>query len=223
MKRIIILTICISMLLTLTSCGTFLYQWEFDTHKEFVEKIEKYNSINDGFVNTFISFDLDSNSEITKRIYSFLTEVSNKRIAQKYGVYDINADYFRVSLVFYLQSNINDEKFNGLAYKIRCEYAPVKYNFSDCDKIEIKPTEIVNCISIKRDMYYQESLSQEYDYRKEENKIYVQSYHFDILVNEKKYGCVHISAIDNSDDTKIEEIRQMLMDSLVILNTGDKK
>ena len=72
-------------------------------------------------------------------------------------------------------------------------------------------------------MYYQESLSQEYDYRKEENKIYVQSYHFDILVNEKKYGCIHISAIDNSDDTKIEEIRQMLMDSLVILNTGDKK
>ena len=69
MKRFFALFLCAVMMLSLISCGEFAYEWEVDTHDEFVKNIEKYNSINDGFVDTFISFDLDDNTEITKRLY----------------------------------------------------------------------------------------------------------------------------------------------------------
>ena len=66
---ICILLSCIS----LCACGRYPYEWEVSTHGEFVENIKKYNSKHDEFVNTFISFNLDSNENVTKQIYNFNT------------------------------------------------------------------------------------------------------------------------------------------------------
>ena len=132
-KRLLVLLLCVSVILPFTSCGVFLYDWEVDTHSEFVANIEKYNSKHDEFVNTFISFDLDSNEDISKRLYRFIAPVTRKNIE----IYDKNNKHFNVSLVFYMKSEANDSLDSECDYKIRCEYKSVQQNFSEKDKIEI--------------------------------------------------------------------------------------
>ena len=214
MKRFFALFLCAVMMLSLISCGEFAYEWEVDTHDEFVKNIEKYNSINDGFVDTFISFDLDDNTEITKRLYGFHTMVSSKNVSD---IYDINDKFINISLVFYMKGNTNIYSNNDHAYKIRCEYKSVKYNFSEDDQIKIQPSKESGCVFSYLDLYYQESLSSGYRYSKDE--VYKSFYHYEILVNDEDFGCIHISCIEEPSEEKLNEIIDMLYDSLVIINT----
>ena len=46
-------------------------------------------------------------------------------------------------------------------------------------------------------------------------------YHYKLLVNEKKFACIHISSIEEASEEKLEEIVQMLIDSMVIINTEE--
>ena len=197
---------------------TIGYQWEVDTHKEFMDEIKEYNSTHDNFINTFISFDLDKNENISKRIYHFST-VANRAKVDKFGLCDKICSTWNVHFAFYLKSNIENNEHNEYAYKIGCYYRDVQYNFLKQDEIQIRQGKTRNCGDEGRDFYYQVTLN---GYSGEpENRIYQNAYHYEIFVNNTRFGCIHISSIDEASEEKLDEIIQMLLDSLVVINAED--
>ena len=135
--RVIISFLLMAKMLSLTSCmwgPTIAYNWKVETHNEFVKEIEKYNSIHDEFINTFISFDLDNNENISNRMYRFST-IANKSAVHKYGLCDKVGRTFNVEFACHLRLNVEN---NDYPYQIGCYYRDTQYNFSEKDKIEIK-------------------------------------------------------------------------------------
>ena len=207
--RLMIVILLLTSALTLASCGIFAYEWETYSHEGFVSKVNEYNSIHDIYVDTFISFDLDSNEEVSERIYYFRSGLK-KKMHDKI-LYDIYNKSYDVAQVFYL----NSDKYEH-AFKITCKYGRIKNNITEEDKIEIKSlSKHFDCES--GEMYYQASL--EIDNREEANRIYEHIYRYEIYVNDVNIGCVHISCIEEATEEKLNEIIQMLSDSLVVLNT----
>ncbi len=217
MKRIIILTICILMLLTLTSCGRFLYEWEVDTHKEFVENIDKYNSANNGTIDTFVSFDLDSNDQVTQSKYyaSSMVSPASHSFRRSHGcIYDMHDEGLGIRQLYYLKS----EDGNEYAYKINCNFKRVDFNFTADDNIEIIASECTNYYYSRYDLIYEDTLSVE---RNSENivSLYNHTYHYSLCVDGEEICCIHISSTDELNNIELEEIKQMLMNSLVVINT----
>ena len=214
--RVMLVVLLLAGVLNLFGCyfgPTVAYNWCVNTHDEFVVEIEKYNSVNDGFVNTFISFDFDDNKDISEKYYQMCTTV-NKGAVYKYGLCDKYSDGpIYIELVYYFKSNIENDQYSEHAYKIYCVYGDVEYSFSEYDKIEIQNTMTHNCVSLYKDRYYGDRTS--------ENMIYNNVYHYEFLVNGVEFACIHISSIKEASEEKLEEIVQMLMDSMVIINTEE--
>ena len=220
--RVMLVILLITSAVGLFGCyfgATIVYNWEVNMHDEFVAEIEKYNSVNDGFINTFISFDLDKNEDVSKRIYQFYT-ITNNGGVNKFGLCDKICSFWNIGLMFYLKSNIENSDHNEHAYKIICSYDNVEYTFSEYDKIEIKQNNTDKC-GCKRelDMYYHEHLG--YSSFEIEDKIYTNAYYFEMLVNDVKFACIHISSIEEASEEKLNEIIQMLLDNMVIINTEE--
>ena len=180
--------------------------WEVYSHKEFIEKIEQYNSINNGSIDTFISFDFDDNENITKKIYYFWTDVSDR-----FGIYDILDHYYDIDLIFYLK-----DQDHLYYYKIHYNYNRnhTQNNFTEQDKIEIVKFDNHHCV-VQNDCYYDESIE---DHSNEEVIMYNHYYKCGIYVNGARIGCIHISSIDETSEEKLDEIIQMMSDSLVVIN-----
>ena len=203
---VVILTTTVS--LSLTSCGIFTYDWETYSHEDFVSKVNEYNSLHDIYVDTFISFDLDSNTEVSGRLYCFVAGTKRKMHDDiLYDIYDNIITTYKVTQVFYL---------NGYACKIMCYYRNFAYNFTEEDKIEIKSGGEHFACSEHLDSYYIESLIR---FPQEEDKLYENIYRYKIYVNDVYFGCIHISSIYKTSEEKLDEIIQMMSDSLVVLNT----
>lgn len=207
----------------LTSCvfGAIIsFDWEVESHSQFIEKIEKFNRTHDEFVNTFISFDLDENENVSKSIYHFVT-VANKSVVQRLGLCDKVCRTFDVYIMYYLRSDIEDTEHSDHAYQIGCYYRDKPFNFSEQDKIEIKKCKTYDgnepserCSYEYIDFIYSEILYS--------NKfLYNNIYHYEMFVNDTKCACIHISSFDEESEEKLNEILQMLLDSMVVLNTEE--
>ena len=203
--RVMLLILLVASMVTLASCGIFAYDWEVYSHKEFVRKVEEYNSKHNLYVDTFISFDLDSNEEVLERIYRF--NAGTRKPMSKKTLYDINDESYYITQVFYLPG-----------FKVWCMYQRNSElnNFTEQDKIEIRfGGNHFGCEG--RDLYYTGSKGSEL--KEEDKKIYEYVYRYNIYVNDVKFGCIHISSIEEASEEKLSEIIQIMQDSLVVLNT----
>ena len=93
--RVMLLVFLLASAVSLVSCGIFSNYWELYSHKEFVRKVEEYNSRHNLYVDTFISFDLDSNEEISSSIYYFIAGTP-KKMRNKI-LYDIDNKSYRIT------------------------------------------------------------------------------------------------------------------------------
>lgn len=208
--KILLLVLLLTSAFSFVGCGVPLpHDWEVYSHKEFVKEIEKYNSINDGSVDTFISFDFDSKEYVTKKIYC-MTAVANAFMTSKIGLVDILDAHYTIYQAFYLKQEDNSNEY---AYKIKCMYSRIDNSFTENNKIEINKYDKHYCTNNDH-LYYEERMVGGepilmYDY-----------YHmYGIYVNDVEIGCIHISSIDETSEEKLDEIIQMLYDSLVVINT----
>lgn len=204
--KIMLLVFLVTNALVFVSCGIFKYEWEVYSHEEFVRKVNEYNSVHNIYVDTFISFDLDSNEEVFERIYYFIAG-TKKKMRDK-TLYDIHNNFYRITEVFYLNSDEQEH-----AYKITCKYDRLQNNFTIEDTIEIKSLSSHFACEYD-DQYYQASLERDFD----KVKIYEYIYRYEIYINNVKSGCIHISSIEEANEEKLDEIIKMLSDSLVVLN-----
>lgn len=224
MKKVLTLllvTLMMASALALTSCiwgPTIAYNWQVESHSEFVEKIEQFNSTHDEFVNTFISFDLDEKENISKAIYHFDT-VANKSAVHKYGLCDKTSSTYNIDIMYYIKSTIEDTEKQDYAYQVGCYYRDVRFNFSKLDKIEIKQGNTYDgedsdnrCTHTYEDKKYPEKFYSD-------PNLYNHMYHYEMFVNGVEVACIHISSIEEASKEKLDEIIQILRDSLVLINT----
>ena len=221
--RVMLVILLFSSAVNLAGCGLVEYYWASETHQEFVEYIKNYNSRHDLYVDTFISFDLDNNSEVSKREYSVFSIISTRArgFERDHGyICDIHEEALGITFLYYLRSG--NELENDYAYKIKCHFTRFLFNFNDNDKIEIKESECNNYNNEFNnsivDLVYEESIRNEYP-KTEEDIIYNHRYHYAIYVNDTEACCIHISSIDEASEEKLADIIQILSDSMVILNT----
>ena len=190
------------------------YGWHVETNEEFVQEIEEFNSVNDGAVNTFISFDLDSNEVVSDAFYELSTRANNAIIGE-FGLHDKVCN-LSITIIYYLKSEIENDEHNEHAYKINIHYGGY-HKFSKRDKIEIRHNTATNCKGIIEDAWYME---QGYlDTSKGEYMMYQNAYHYNIFVNDTQIACIHISSIEEASEEKLNEIIQMLLENMVIINT----
>ncbi len=200
-SKILLVIILATSVLTLSSCGAKPKYWTGYSHQSFVEKIEEYNSKHDLFVNTFISFDLDSNEKVLECFYEFEAMVPFTRLNKI--LYDKWNDNYIIYQIFYLDG-----------YKIMCRYSLKKFNFTQEDKIEIK---LANHSCYQYDEYYVEPMSEVLI--QDKTKIYNYVSRYKIYVNGTEFACLHISSVDEASEEKLAELVQMMQDSLVVINT----
>ena len=217
-----LLALLIISTLTLTSCGYVEYDREFNSHKEFANYIENYNSLHDLYVDTFISFDLDNNEKVTKSIYYIFEIIDSKAkgFIQKNGyLCDMYSDGLAKILVYYLKGD--GERANNHAYKIKCSFSTVPFNFTSDDEIKIEQSSCTyypENSSLRNDLFYEDTLLSQ-SAIKEEDCIYNYLYHYSLYVNDAKACCIHISSIEETNEKQLNDIIKMLFDSLAILNT----
>ena len=221
--RLMVVILFLTTLLNLSGCifrSTMVYDKEYYSHEDFVNIIEHYNSVNNGSVDTFISFDLDSNDNVFNSIYHLSLRTNNKGLIQKYGFLDIYDEFYTVQQLYYL---------NSTQYKILYHYDrnQARQDFSGDDKVEIKVNDKKNCPYSSHDLDYHESFNTT-GYMDEEGVVHVKElytrmynyvYHYELSINDMKCGCIHISSIYNASEEKLAEITQLLMDNIVIINT----
>ena len=217
--RVMLVVILLASATNLCACMVIPIDWEVYSHEEFVRKIEKYNSINNGSIDTFISIDFDSNNDVSEKAYCFASTTSNKSFVLKHGYYDIFDKYYSVSQMFYLISKTENNSFDKYAYKIKYKYNRnhTQNNFMQGDRIEIEFAEHTGSCYSSKDLHYQESLELGSN-TEDENMIYNYCYHFDVYINDVEFGYIHISSIDEPSIEKLDEICQLLLDNLVIIN-----
>ena len=219
--RVMLIILLTASAVSLASCGKIPYDWEVETHKDFEKQIETYFSTHDLHVDTFISFDLDNHENITKSIYftgSMVTARAMRFMEKHEYTCDLYSDGLAQILVFYLKSD--GENTNDYAYKIKCSFTRVDFNYTKEDKIEIIDSECTYYSlksTLRNDFFYEETL--EGDDANVETYNHV--YHYALCINDVEACCVHISSIEEASDEKLKEIHQMLLDSLVVMNAQD--
>lgn len=222
--RVMLVILLVASAVSLFGCyfgPTIGYRWYVNTHEEFVQKIEEFNSINDGVIDTFISFDLDENEEVSERWYWFVTSAI-KTAKEKLGLCDKICNTYAIYQLFYLKANTQNNEHEDCAFKIACFYRDAQYNFSENDKIEVKKGTTFNGEVVPEQQcgeFQDEYKDFGIDYSNlPENMIYNYSNHYEFFVNDKEFMCIHISSVDEVSEEKYEEIIQMLLDNMVVIN-----
>ena len=217
--RLMLVILLLTSLLNLTGCmfrPTMVYDEEYYSHEEFVKMIEHYNSINNGSVDKFISFNLDSNDNVSKGIYRFSVITNNKSLIKKYGFLDIYDEYYDVDQICYI---------NNREYKIGYHYdrTQMRQDFSRNDNMEIKVNDKKNCPYSSHDFDYYESFKTIDETTgtvvREElyERMYNYTYHYEFYIKDMKCGCIHISSIDEASEENLNEICRLLIDNIIIV------
>lgn len=207
--RVMVLILLFTSVFNLSGCyfgPTLDYNWGVNTHNEFLEEIERFNSLNDGTVNTFISFDLEDYEDVSYTYYSLSTK-ANASLVNKKGLCD-EVGVLGVRIWIALKSDIENNEHSDHAYRVTFDYGGY-HNFSQDDIIEIRYNRNPNCEGIWEDAWYQDSI------------IYHNFYYYNMFVNNIQIACIHISSIEEASEEKLDDIIQMLYDSLVIINTEE--
>ena len=87
LARVMIVVLLAVSVLTLSSCSYVRFSGgTFTSHKEFQQFIRHFNSVNDGDISTFISFDFDKNNQLQNKQYEYHIEVLDRPLIKE----DIN-------------------------------------------------------------------------------------------------------------------------------------
>ena len=218
LTRVMLVVILLTSVLGLSGCRKLFGNYranrnmEYYSHAEFVEFIEKYNSKNDGFVSTFISFDFDSNEIVSYRYYHWGIVAKLNDYYDK--IYDKYQDYLTLRMTYY----INDIDENGDiikdAYQIYCSYSTkgVNYNFDANDNLSLNLFDT----STTRPVYLGEWFRV---YNPNDNEYnYITTY--SLYTNGVDVMQISIASLEKElSQEKIDEICKLLMDNIVIINT----
>ena len=244
-----LLMVCISMTSCIWMMGKSQRTFKFDSHTELVDFVERYNSQNDGFVYTFISFDFDNSDNVDVYKYKFETVGELKRSivtqeTQLLDMYDSNHSKgfgFDCEFLFYIneEPSINDETKEE--YQIFCTFSTTNdYNFYQNDDMSMEFVESYH-IS-EEDLYFENTMAKYHtcpaDWQSqfkmkfanvktlnketldyEEYFQYV--YTYCIVINGKEEIKFDIASKTELAQDKIDEIHQILLGNIMIINTEE--
>lgn len=206
----------------------------FNSNAELLDFVEEYNSKNDGFVYTFISFDFDNHEDVNiyeytfRGVWSVVYNPFNKRDDNYRKIYDkdrSNGLPFDCKYVFYM---------DDICAQVICEYeTPKDYNFyqSDIELIELVEAysfnELDNDNKKRFDIYghYENFLEDFADVRSripetsEYENYYSYMYIYRISINGTDEISIKLCTENKLNQEKLDEICQLLLDNLVIINT----
>ena len=205
----------------------------FDSHNELLEFIEKYNSKNDGFVYTFISFDFENNNGVEPYLYGLTTIWTNRR-----SLIDDERKYVNI----YDKDHSKGHSFNGeiifhideLSVQVRCNYNTRKdYNFYQNDEKLIEYSENYSFIELDSNSTKMLEIYSNHDEflksfadvrsRNQETLEYEQYYSYMvkcyIKINGKYEVSVEILSDEELSQEQLNSIESLLLDNIVIINT----
>ena len=219
-KLIVLILLICTVMLMFSSCflragGQGEREAVYYSHEEFLEFIKKYNSKNDGFVSTFISFDFDEIDIVGYKRYAW-GMVANLKCFVDDPIYDkYQDDGMGINIIFY----INDVDYNGViienAYQILCTYASnhVNYNYSQGEL-----SMILYDNSLNQPHYFNYLKSDSLYNPNELEYHYIETY--ELKVNEDTVMQISVASLKESlSQDELDEICQLLLDNIVIINT----
>ena len=247
-KLILVVILATTVSLSLASCILWSFSMNrtisFESHEELLEFVEEYNSKNDGFVYTFVSFDFDDCDNIETYEYTFSTisrfrrKLLNEDIVPL-KLYDKDHSKgfgFGCKMIFYMNDvSLNEDPSN--TYKITCLFGTKDdYNFYQDDDISINFKVIYNFENIEeifRDSdelkkryhdikYFKDCFADLTSFNRESlsyDKYYNYLYVYNIQVNGVNEIEVQIASETELTQEKLDEITKLLMDNIVIINT----
>ena len=231
--RVMLFVLLVTSALTLTACpgwnGPVQRTLTFKSHNELLQFVEKYNSKNDGFVYTFVSFDLDDNDRIEVFEYNFKTMVKLKRslFTQNITVVELydktHSRGIGCELIFYIED---------IDAQIRCSYSTrSNYNFYQNNEMDVSFVDFYY-IDDTWDSEIGKKYSSSSNYKEEFGDL--RTFDYDILEYQMYYDYIYLYQIyiNGIDEIKVkinsqnelsqeqlDEICQLLLDNIVIINT----
>ena len=232
--RVMLLVLLLASTLTLTACpgwnGEVNRTITFNSHDELLQFVEKYNSKNDGFVYTFVSFDFSEDSGLEVYEYSFDTiwEIKRSLITDEISyaeMYDKDHNKgFGCEFIFHI-----DE----ISTQIKCLYGVNDdYNFYQYDEMSI---EFIDSYQVNDKWDYEihnKYFSSSNNIRDEfadlrtfdtntmsHSRYYDYMYMYQIKIGGKDEIRVQITSKGELEQEKLDEICQLLLDNIVIINT----
>ncbi len=186
---------------------------DFNSHRDFANFIQEYNSESDSKTSSFISFDFDNYYVTFDKYYIFRTRASRN----DENLYDKNTFDTNVELFFYLDKDTPNSENTDLEYKIKCSYSKPEKVFSSDDVFEIKV--------LGENDTSGEFLISSLDYQDERlsvggnNKKYTYAYSLVLLINGEREMSIKISSTRELDEAGLNSIAKTLLDNIVIINT----
>ena len=217
-RVMLVFTIMVSM--ALFACSFFIGDVDevvqikdFNSHRDFANFLQEYNSESDSTTSSFISFDFDNYDVAFDKYYIFRTR-STKNAK---NLYDKNTFDTNVELFFYLDKDAQNSENSDFEYKIKCSYVKPEKTFSRYDAFEIKlldENEMSGEYSINSIDYQDERLPVN-----EDNNKYTYAYSLALLINGEREMSIKISSTRELDEAGLNSISKTLLDNMVIINT----
>ena len=233
--RVLVLVLLLTSAVTLTACpgwnGKVNRTITFESHNELLQFVEEYNSKNDGFVYTFVSFDFSDHSSIEIYEYNFNTvwKIKSSLITDEISyatMYD--KDHSRghgFGCEFFMHMDDIDTQ-------IRCNYGTTSdYNFYQNDKMVMSFVYQYHIDDIwdneTYDYYsefnnYKEEFAdlRTFDFNTAKYKEYYDyMYLYKININGIDEITTKINSKSELSQETLDEICKILMDNIVIINT----
>lgn len=240
--RIMFLVLLLTSMFSFAGCARTAKvnrSFSFFSHDELVKFIEKYNSKNDGFVFTFLSFDFDKNTNVKIYRYSLSTMGKIKRSlitqeTEQVEIYDDDHSQnngFRCKMVFYANDVAINEESMGDEYQISIYYNTRRdYNFYQEDVMMMNYVgayrmddydsfgELGNLYGYDWD-YFRHFIDVRTESSKETEEFYTYTYVYQININCQNEATVVIACDNTLNDEKLNIIENLLLDNIVIINT----
>ena len=203
-KMAVIVVLLLSTIV-LNSCVYIgISESELNSHKEFLEFVQSFNSINDKNIASFISFDFDNNDKVQNKVYEYHLEIRRYPFIET-GNYDKYSDLAIVQMYFYLyyeKENIRENE-----YQIMCSYSTKEFNFYQNSNLQLVLAE-----GDPRDTTYKQHNRDNFNY-------YVHTQKYQLLADGKNVMNIYVSSTLQPTQEQLDEICQLLMDNIVIINT----
>ncbi len=218
MKKIICLLIII---LALASCdhfgGTVSTSGVYASYESFLEFVSKYNSKRDDFAFTFVLFDFPESSGIETYVYQVWTQrdynvnwFTGEKIYEEF--YDRTHDKpFTYNMIYYMDEVSADGSVAERTYQIKCRYTTPNYNFYQSDEMRI---ELIS----SNTSAHSEDISSWTRETGSYTSYYGYEYIYKLYVNDVETVTVTVCAENEPYVEKLEEICQMLLESIVVIN-----
>ena len=218
MKKLIC---CMLIFLLFTSCdhfgGTVSSSLSFDSCEDFAEFVSKYNSKRDDFTFTFVLFDFPESSGIETYLYKAWTTRDFKRnLFTGENIYDefydkTHGKAFSCDMIFYMDEASANGSVIARAYQIRCRYMTPNYNFYQSDEMRI---ELISSNTSAHSEDISSWTRETHSY----TRYYSYEYIYKLYVNDVETVTVTVSAENEPSAEKLEEICQLLLESIVVIN-----